>query len=270
MGGLKKYLPVTYITFFIGVLAISGIPPFAGFFSKDEILASAFAQSKTVWTLALLTSLLTVFYMFRLFFLTFFGSTRASSTVLDHIHESPRSMIIPLLVLALLSVVGGFIGVPEVLGGSHWLGEFLSPVFVSSKGLIESHHLSKTMEITLMGVVVFFTLVLIGIAYNRYVSNNHVPVSESKLLNPLQLMLSNKYYVDEFYDFLIVKPLYRMSEVIHARIERLGIDKLVNTIGKRVISLSRAARFLQAGSIGYYIMVMVIGVVAMLAFTVMG
>ena len=118
MGGLKKYLPTTYLTFFVATLAISGIPPFAGFFSKDEILADAFAHNPVVWGVALLASLLTVFYMFRLLYLTFFGSTRAGAAVMSHIHESPKSMAIPLIVLAVLSFVGGFMNVPEALAGS--------------------------------------------------------------------------------------------------------------------------------------------------------
>src|SRR6187401_1841690 len=113
MGGLKKYLSVTYLTFFIGVLVISGIPPFAGFFSKDEILAHAFSVNPVAWGVALLASLLTVFYMFRLFFLTFFGTARASESVMHHIHESPKSMAVPLMVLAVLSVLGGFMNIPE-------------------------------------------------------------------------------------------------------------------------------------------------------------
>ena len=132
MGGLKKYLPVTYTTFFIAVLAISGIPPFAGFFSKDEILAAAFANSPTVWAVALIASLLTVFYMFRLLYLVFFGASRFEHTSEPrHVHESPWSMAVPLIVLAVLSVVGGFINVPSALSGNTWLTNYLKPVFQS-------------------------------------------------------------------------------------------------------------------------------------------
>src|SRR5688572_23450050 len=132
MGGLKKYLPTTYLTFFVATLAISGIPPFAGFFSKDEILANAFAHNPVVWGVALVASLLTVFYMFRLLYLTFFGNTRVEAAVMSHIHESPKSMAIPLMVLAVLSFIGGFMNVPEALAGSTRLKEFLSPVFAGS------------------------------------------------------------------------------------------------------------------------------------------
>lgn len=264
MGGLKKYLPVTYITFFAGVLAISGIPPFAGFFSKDEILASAFADNKFVWAIAAIASLLTSFYMFRLFFLTFFGKTRASHDTIHHIHESPKSITIPLIVLAVLSVVGGFMGIPEALGGSHWLSNFLAPVFAPSKELMEHHHLSHSTEYILMAVIVGLTLVVIGVAYSRYVSKNHVPLPEGQISNPLQKTLYNKYYIDELYDNIIVKPLYWISGIFSGVIDKLGIDGLVNASGRTVVAGSKAARLIQSGSIGYYIFMMVAGIVLIL------
>jgi len=264
MGGLKKYLPVTYLTFFVGVLAISGIPPFAGFFSKDEILASAFEHNKIIWAIAVLTSLLTVFYMFRLFFLTFFGTARAGQHTMHHVHESPQSITIPLAVLAILSAVGGFMGVPEVLGGSHWLSGFLAPVFASSKEHIEAHHLGHSTEYILMAVVVVFTLGIIGFVYSRYVIKNHTPVAEGQIISSVQRTLYNKYYIDQLYEILIVKPLYWISEKLEEVIEQLGIDKLVNMSGSSVVSGSKVARLLQNGGVGYYIFAMVIGIVLIL------
>ncbi len=266
MGGLKKYLPVTYITFFAGVLAISGIPPFAGFFSKDEILANAFVHSKVIWGVAVAASLLTSFYMFRLFFLTFFGKPRASDDTMHHIHESPRSITVPLIILAVLSLTGGFMGIPQALGGSHWLSGFLAPVFAPSKNLIAAHHLSHSTEYMLMAVVVSLTLVLIGLAYSRYVSKHHVPAGEGQIGNPLQRTLYNKYYVDELYDAVIVKPLFWLSRIFDSVVERLGIDNLVNASGRTIVAGSKVARLIQTGSIGYYIFVMVIGIILMLAF----
>ncbi|MEJ7643522.1 MAG: NADH-quinone oxidoreductase subunit L [Chryseolinea sp.] len=265
MGGLKKYLPITFITFLIGTLAISGIPPFAGFFSKDEILASAFAHNQVVYTIALFASLLTSFYMFRLFFLTFFGTPRATPDTMHHVHESPKSITIPLIVLALLSLTGGFMGIPEVLGGSHWLAGFLAPVFASSKDLVSSHHLSHTTEYVLMGLVVLMTLVLIGVAYVRYATKGHVPVAEGQIGNVLQRTLYRKYYIDEIYDFIIVKPLYAISRVFENVVERLGIDNIVNGSGRLVVEGSKVSRRIQTGSIGYYIFVMVIGIILILA-----
>jgi NADH-quinone oxidoreductase subunit L len=265
MGGLKKYLPVTFLTFLVGVLAISGIPPFAGFFSKDEILAAAYLHNPVVYGLALFASLLTVFYMFRMFFLTFFGKERAGHDVMHHIHESPKSITIPLMVLAVLSLVGGFMGVPEALGGSHWLASYLAPVFAPSVAVTSGHHhLSHSTEYALMGIVVALTVVLIVFAYIRYVKGNRVPAADTQV-GGVQKVLANKYYVDEIYHAIVVKPLYWISATFADIVERLGVDKLVNLIGGSVVPASRGARLLQSGSIGYYIFVMVIGIVLILA-----
>jgi NADH-quinone oxidoreductase subunit L len=265
MGGLKKYISITYLTFLIGVLAISGIPPFAGFFSKDEILSNAFAQSRAAWAIAVITSLLTAFYMFRLLFLIFFGKERASEQKMHHIHESSASITIPLIILAILSGVGGFMGVPEVLSGSNWVGGFLSPVFSKSIELTEGHHLSRMMEYALMGTIVVFTLVVIVAAYTRYVKNAHVPVAEDVELSKAHKMLYNKYYVDEIYDSIIVKPLYWLSKLFDIVVEKSGIDKVVNLTGEAVNDWSKIFRLLQNGSLGYYVFVMVIGVIVILA-----
>lgn len=267
MGGLRKHLPITSVTFFIAVLAISGIFPFAGFFSKDEILAHAFAHDKIVWGIALFASLLTSFYMFRLFFLTFSGQARASHDTMHHIHESPKSMAIPLIVLAILSVAGGFMGVPEALHGSHWLSGFLAPVFAPSESLVHAAHLDHQTEYMLMGTVTVLTLVMIVIAYVQYVSKKQVPAAEGATLSPVHRLFYNKYYVDELYNAVIVKPLFWLSAKFDAVVERLGIDNLVNNFGNSVVWGSRIARRLQTGSIGFYIFAMVISIIALLATT---
>lgn len=264
MGGLRKYLPVTFFTFLIGTLAISGIPPFAGFFSKDEILAHAFADGFAVWLIALIASLLTSFYMFRLFFLTFSGKERASHEVMHHIHESPKSITIPLIVLAILSAVGGFMGVPEALHGSNWLGEFLSPVFAPSASLLELHHLDHATEYVLMAVVIGLTLVMIAAAYFMYVSKNTVPVKEGQALNGIHQLVYNKYYIDELYNAVVVKPLYWISGKLETVVEKSGIDKLVHLSGSAVVEGGKATRWLQTGNIGFYIFAMVISIVALL------
>ncbi|HET9053739.1 MAG TPA: NADH-quinone oxidoreductase subunit L, partial [Cyclobacteriaceae bacterium] len=269
MGGLKKYLPVTFATFLIGVLAISGIPPFAGFFSKDEILANAFGYNAVVWSLAVFASLLTVFYMFRLLYLTFFGAERANAQAMSHIHESPKSITIPLICLAIFSIAGGFMGVPEALGGSHWLNGYLSPVFAQSKSFVESHHLSHSTEYALMGTVIALTLIVIIVAYIKYVRNKHVPVADASLTGGAKL-LANKYYVDELYNNIVVKPLYWLSNLLDIFIERLGIDKLVNAFGGSVVEGGRTTRLTQKGTIGYYIFMMVIGIVLILFYTLLG
>jgi NADH-quinone oxidoreductase subunit L len=267
MGGLRKHISVTYLTFLIGVLAISGIPPFAGFFSKDEILANAFTGSPIAWAIAVIASLLTSFYMFRLLFLVFFGNERASEEKMHHIHESPSTITIPLMILAALSTFGGFMGVPEILGGSNWVGRFLSPVFSKSNELNAEHHLSHGTEYALMGTIVVFTLVMIGLAYARYVSKAHVPVQEGQALGAAHKTIYNKYYVDEIYDNVIVKPLYWLSRLLDIVVEKSGIDKLVNLAGDAVYDWSKIFRLMQNGSLGYYIFVMVIGVVLIIAFS---
>jgi len=153
MGGLKKYLPVTQITFLLGTLAIVGFPGFSGFFSKDEILANAFEHNKLLWFFGILAAAMTTFYMFRLYFLTFTGDFRGTKHQLDHLHESPKSMTIPLMVLAGLSVVGGLVGIPAVFGGTHFLEEFLKPVFEDSSFRL-IHHLSHETEYMLMGAAI--------------------------------------------------------------------------------------------------------------------
>ncbi|MEI9920462.1 MAG: NADH-quinone oxidoreductase subunit L [Bacteroidota bacterium] len=263
MGGLRKYLPVTYLTFIIGVLAISGIPPFAGFFSKDEILAAAFEHNKIVWALSLLTSLMTAFYMFRLLFMTFFGSERAGEHAMSHIHESPKSITVPLMVLAALSVLGGFLNIPEALGGHHAMANFLQPVLAP----VEAHEANHSTEIILMIVVVALTLVVIFLAYNMYVRRNDTSVDPEETTG-VRRVLTYKYYVDELYNAIIVKPLYALSKVLDNIVERLGIDGIVNGLGKTVVYGSRGLRFFQDGSIGYYLFVMVVGIILILGYTI--
>ncbi len=266
MGGLKKFVPITWLTFLIGTLAIAGIPPFAGFFSKDEILANAFMSSPVVWGFAVLVSLLTAFYMFRLLFLTFTGAPRASADVMHHVHESPKSMTVPLIVLAVLSVIGGFVGVPEVLGGGNALKEFLSPVFEKSAPLLAQHHMSHGTELMLMGVIVVFTLVVIAIAFSIYVKSKRIPVDEGSLKG-MKKVLYYKYYVDELYEAIIVKPLNSLSELFYNIIDKSLIDRIVNGTGEVVQWGSKTLRYMQTGNTGFYILVMVISVIVMLVTT---
>lgn len=259
MGGLRKHLPATYFTFLFGVLAISGIPPFAGFFSKDEILAVAFEHNKLVWALAVFASLLTSFYMFRLFFLAFFGKPRADQHTMAHIHESPLTITIPLTILAALSLFGGFLGVPDALGGDHILAKFLQPV-------IGSEHvstLSHGTEYALMVSIVTLTIAIIIFAYYLYIKKGTVPVDPSETKG-LTRTLSNKYYVDEIYEKIIVNPLYMLSRFFGNVVEKMGIDKIVNGTGDSVVAASKGLRYFQDGSIGYYLFVMVIGIILIL------
>ena len=264
MGGLIKALPITFSIFLIGSLAISGIPPFAGFFSKDELLAHAFVHSKLYWGIGLLVSLLTTFYMFRLLFLTFFNKFRGTDDQKHHLHESPAIMTIPLIILAILSIVGGLIGVPEVLGGSHVLSQFLSPVFAGSAELIKPEHLSHEMEIGLMITTVVLVVVVIGISGVIYGIKKSVPLAEGKQLSPLHKAAYGKFYVDELYTKIIQSPLQWISGKLYSIMEIKIIDNIVNSFGRAVDLGGRTARLIQQGSIGFYIFVMVIGIIVLL------
>ncbi len=268
MGGLKKHIPVTYVTFLIGVLAISGVPPFAGFFSKDEILADAFHHSPLVWAMAVLASLLTAFYMFRLLFLVFFGSSRVSSGKMDTMHESPRVMTVPLILLAVLSTSAGLLGIPEAFHATNWLKEFLSPAFALSYAVKTTLPLEHSTEYLLMGTILTLTILAIAAAYVVYQKRGTVPLQEGANLPPLHRLVYEKYFVDEIYARLITRPLHKAGVLLDKFVERLGIDRLVNSLGTGVEMGSRSVRFLQTGTIGFYLLCMVVGVIALLVFAV--
>lgn len=249
MGGLHKHMKITSITFLIGCLAIAGIPGFSGFFSKDEILAGAFSHSPIIFSLVLFAALLTAFYMFRLYIITFTGTFRGTHDQEHHLHESPSAMTLPLIILAILSVVGGFIGVPEVLGGNHWLASYLSPVVKSA-----THHLEHSTEYMLMGITTVLVLISITFAWVKF--KNYKVSGESKGLGKI---LENKWYVDELYQVTIVNPLKSISAFFNNIIETKFIDGAVNGVGKLVTYSSRQLRWLQSGQVGAYVLLMVIG-----------
>lgn len=263
MGGLKKYVPITHITFLLGTLAIAGCPPFSGFFSKDEILAHAFEHNKLLWFFGVLGAAMTTFYMFRLYFLTFHNSFRGTHEQEHHLHESPSSMTIPLMVLAVLSIVGGFVGIPEVLGGTHFLEEFLKPVFEDSS-LRMAHHLSHDTEYMLMGVAITVMAVAIYYAHDIYVKKNTLPVGETEELNPIHKLVYKKYWVDELYENVITKPLNFISEGLYKVIDNQVVDAIINGVGSLVSWTSSKVRLIQTGNMGFYIFVMVIGIVIIL------
>jgi NADH-quinone oxidoreductase subunit L len=267
MGGLKSKLPITFITMLIGTIAISGIPPFAGFFSKDEILAHAFMHSTTFYVIGVITAMFTSFYMFRMLYLTFYGKFRGTHEQEHHLHESPSSMTIPLIVLAILSAVGGFIGIPESLGGGHWLEHFLAPVFAPSAKIMGEQTLPQNTEWILMGVSVAGALIALIYAYNKYVKKAHVPVADREERSVLANLSYHKFYIDELYDLLIRKPLDALSVFFYNVVDRLGIDGLVNGLGKGTVETSKGLRLLQTGNVGSYIFMMVIGIIAILIYS---
>ncbi|GAA0524126.1 NADH-quinone oxidoreductase subunit L [Chitinophaga japonensis] len=259
MGGLKKYLPTTHWTFLVGCLAISGIPGLSGFFSKDEILAHTFAHSKVLYVLGLLGALMTAFYMFRLYYITFCGKFRGTHEQEHHLHESSAAMTLPLVILAILSIVGGYIGLPEVLGAPHWLAAYLSPVFAPSAPFAEAHHLQHSTEWMLMGLSTVLVIVFILLARRQYVRYE----DSGRENTGLAKVLENKWYVDELYDAVIVKPLGMLSRFFQDALEKGGIDRLVNGIGRGVQWGSQQARRVQSGQVGFYIFAMVIGIIVL-------
>jgi NADH-quinone oxidoreductase subunit L len=269
MGGLKKALPITFYTFAIGTIAIAGIPPFAGFFSKDEILAHAYAASPLFWVLGVIGALLTAFYMFRLFFLTFFGEFRGTKEQQHHLHESPMSMTLPLIVLAVLAVVAGYANFPEIFGGKHYLQTYLAPVFKASVAKSAGHHLSHNTELMLMAASVLGVLIAIFVAYNTYISKKVVPEAEEATLSPLHKLIYNKYYVDEIYDALIVKPLYALSTFGHRFIELGIIDNIVNAMGSITLLKGKMYAKIQTGHTTFYLFVMVLGIIGILAYSLL-
>jgi NADH-quinone oxidoreductase subunit L len=268
MGGLRGKLPVTFTTMLIGTIAIAGIPPFAGFFSKDEILAHVYEQSPVLWVIGVIAAMFTSFYMFRMLYLTFFGKFRGTHEQEHHLHESPGSMTIPLIILAILSIVGGFINVPHVLWGNHWLQNYLAPVFEKSTAIQEVTHidLSSSTEWLLMGISVGGAVVALIFAYSKYIVKGHVPVADTEQRSPLTGLAYNKFYVDELYDFLVRKPLDGLSVFFYKVVDLMGIDGIVNGMGRGSMEAGKDLRLLQSGNVGFYIFMMVIGVLVVLGY----
>ncbi len=263
MGGLKGKLPVTHATFLIGTLAIAGIPPFAGFFSKDEILAATYSSSLPMFTLLSITSVLTAVYMFRLYWLVFFGDFRGTEHQRTHLHESPVSMTFPLIVLAVLSTLGGFLGMPEIFHAPHLFSEFLAPVIWKAN----AHHASHTFEYILIGSSVAILVLIYILTKNTYVKNQTLPEEDDAIPAGMPRILTNKYYVDELYHAVITKPLDAISAFAYKYIEGGLIDGLVNGTGKALNGFSGLLRYSQTGNIGGYIFSMVIGIILILLFT---
>lgn len=258
MGGLSKKLKITYLTFLIGCIAIAGIPPFSGFFSKDAILLSAFMNNKVLYAIALFTAMLTAFYMFRLFFITFTGPFRGTEEQKHHLHESPSAMTIPLIILAILSIVGGFVGIPELfIEGGDRLGAFLAPVIAPHTG----EHVSHFTEYMLMGLSSVLMIVMIIIAWMLFRNYSQSPADKRIEATGFSKVLENKWYVDELYQKIIVDPLNRTGQFLRSMIENNVIDGFVNGVGRAVQYGGRQLRLLQSGQVGNYVLLMVLSMV---------
>jgi len=262
MGGLRKYLPLTYPAFLIGAIAIAGIPFFSGFFSKDAILTQAFAQGQYfIWALGIMCAVLTAFYMFRLIFLTFHGEERIEPEAKKHIHESPRVMTIPLVILAFFSVVAGYIGLPVVFGEKlNWFRSFLEPV------IKEGHeaHISPGTEWILILISVGVAFLGIIIAWVFYIRAPRVPQRLATRFPFIYKLLFNKYYVDEIYNTVFVNSTIKGSEIIYDKFDLKVIDGTVNGTASAAGFSGKILSYLHSGLIKDYALIFLLGLIIFL------
>ncbi|MDI6783877.1 MAG: NADH-quinone oxidoreductase subunit L [bacterium] len=260
MGGLNKHLRITAPTFLIAVLAISGCPPFSGFFSKDEILASAFHSGHYfIWLLGLITAGMTAFYMFRLFFLTFTDESRVASEKAKHIHESPRGMTVPLIILAIFAAIAGLVGIPGKYGTL--FGNFLGPVF----GFEHEAH-SIFIELALMAISVFAAGCGFLIAWKMYITKSLNPEKLASRMSGLYKLMLNKYYVDEVYDKILVNPTKRLAETLWRAFDDKVVDGTVNGVAGLVAWSGGLVRRIQTGYVSSYAMLFVLGIIVVFGY----
>jgi NADH-quinone oxidoreductase subunit L len=275
MGGLRHKMKTTFITFFVATLAISGVPGLSGFFSKDEILAAAYegplARHWIYW-LATITAGLTAFYMFRALFLTFFGKSRLSPETEHHVHESGSKMTTPLLILALFSIVAGDVSWPKVFGGSEAFDRFLDPVFKTSSDFLRASGQESGAQGFSAGALMIFALCFAGVAilaaWWLYLKNTSLPHRVAERFNSVYQLLIHKYYVDEIYNWLLVRPIKVGSEkILWQRIDAEVIDGLgVNGTGERVAGVGGILRRIQSGNIRSYATWVILGATVWLAY----
>ena len=264
MGALRPHMPRTFWTFLAATLAISGIPMFSGFFSKDEILWKAFSSEHGHWAFWLVGAVaagMTAFYMFRLVFMTFFGKSRVDREVAKHLHESPSMMTVPLIILGILSIIGGYVGIPAALGGSNWIHHFLAPVMAGGGGghaeivqgvaiaseVVTTHGAAAAtggahhdvMEYVLMAVSVGIVLFGIFLAHLFYIKNPSIPEKLAKRFSGLHKLIYNKYYIDEIYDFLIVKRAKQLATLCWKAFDVPVIDGIVNGVARLTVLESK-------------------------------
>jgi NADH-quinone oxidoreductase subunit L len=264
MGGLRKYLPFTYPTFLIATIAIAGVPFFSGFFSKDAILTSAFAQGQYfVWALGLFGAVMTAFYMFRLVFLTFFGEERLEPEAKAHLHESPKVMTIPLTILAFFSIVAGYVGLPVVLGKNvNLFDRFLEPVIHAGHG----GHLSLGTEWMLILASVAVALAGIFIAYVFYLKQPQIPHNLVARFPFLYRLLVNKYYVDEIYNAAFVNSTLKGSELVYRHFDLKVIDGALDGTAASASFFGRVLSTLQTGLLKDYALVFLLGAIILLGY----
>ncbi len=269
MGNLKKYMPITFITFLIAGLSISGFPGFSGFFSKDEILEKAFFSGhKILWGVGVFTAFLTAFYIFRLIFLTFYGNERFREHERSHLHESPKVMTIPLMVLAFFSVVAGYLSLPSFISKHSLWNEFLKTSVVFKKHI---HHPDEKslLLLTLFSVVVGILGIIL--AYIFYVKREDIPEKICHKFSCIYTLLKNKYYVDEVYEELIVNPVIYGGEGIHDWFDSGVIDGFINKTSKGFKKFSSTIlSSIQNGLLRRYYLLLLLGIAVIISIVFVG
>jgi NADH-quinone oxidoreductase subunit L len=258
MGGLWHRIPATYMTLMAGALALSGILPFAGFWSKDEILGSAWRDGKYVfWAVGLIVAFITAFYTFRMIFLTFFGKGRMDAKTEEHVHESPLTMMVPLVVLAVGSLLAGFLGLPGRFG---LIQNFLEPVFGQANHVLglEEHGLGAV-DYALMAVSLVVAMLGIVLAWFMYVRRTDLPGWAGSKLRPVYKAVYNKFYVDEFYGATFVRAAVDGSRWVWHQFDEKVVDGAVNGTAALWQWAGRTVRPLQTGRVQHYLLGMFIG-----------
>ncbi len=266
MGGLKNKIPFTHLTFLIGTLAITGFPLLSGFFSKDEILGFVFLKSIPLYIVVMFSVLLTAIYMFRMYFLTFHGTFRGTKEVEDHIHEGPMSMKLPLLVLAILSVIGGIINLPGLFlkKGTHYLTHVLE-ANVLGMDKIEMTHLAHSTMLVLMSIAVLSCLVILYLSYVTYVKKGAL-AKEDAALTGWERLSNGKLFIDEFYSVLFVRPIEWLSEKGLMFFEIVVLNGIIGGLVKGLGVSGESVKQWQTGKINNYVLWMVVGIVGLIIY----
>jgi NADH-quinone oxidoreductase subunit L len=267
MGDMRKHIPITYWTFMIATLALCGIFPFAGFFSKDEILFHSLVDGHLMyWGIATAAAFITAFYMFRAVFMVFFGKSRVDHEVAHHVHESPPVMTVPLMILAIGSAVGGLVGIPIIEGG-HKFKEFLAPSIIYSAGHHAAHY-SISFEVGMMAFSMLVAFAGIFVAYRMYIRKPDLPAFLAQKYRVAYELIFNKYYVDEIYDMAVVEPLKDSSNFLWTGVDNKVVDGAVNGSAGVVAWLSAHIRKLETGFLQNYALAIVLGVALIVGYLV--
>ncbi len=270
MGGLKKHMPSTAITYFIGTLAIAGIPLFSGFFSKDEILAYTFAGSPVLWIFGALAAFFTAIYMFRSYYLTFKGEERFDPNHV-HPHESPLTMTLPLWVLAVLATIAGFFGIPAVIENAHLLHHWLEPVFAGANAQFVAHHPSHFAEWMLMGGSVAIAFLGWFLARRWFLVHPEKAERMATRFSGMHKLLWNKWYVDEAYMGGIVRPLWATSkELLLKGVDKGMIDGMIHGVARGTGGIGEMARRIQTGIAQQYVVLFMLGIIVVVGWLVFG